>query len=432
VNNQHLTSTPITRRDFLRRIAILGTMLVVPSTAAVSAYNSFQSSAVRSAQLHQPIRIGVLLPESRIAPNVAERLRQGFQLAIDLRATSSGLPIELIPQRYGVNPTEAMRRVDELITNRQVDIVSGLFSRNHTTRLIEAIEQHNIPLVVSDVGANLISTRNQHRLIARSSLGYWQAAFALGSWSAQQVGTRAAIATSFYESGYDTIHAFRAGFEQAGGQILATIVSDSPQRKNTDPTQALAEIASFKPDLVYAAYSGADAITFVQAYADSPLYGHIPLQGTAMLVEDQSLAKQQAALGIQSAAAWSPTLLNPQNQAFLAAYRLQFGQPADAIALLGYDTAQLIGATIDATSDPKDFMSALQFVSITSPRGPITFSSDDLESTSPIYLRETRHVGGFMQNVVLAELPAPTALEIQVSGLRTNPRSGWTNAYLAV
>ncbi len=432
----------VSRRTFLRRVAMGGAIVLIPGAAALAlravptdTTPPIQHSSVPS----ETLRIGLLLPQSQIYPQLSQSLLRGFQLALtesSVRHVALEPRAALLPVDYGKSPAQALSTARELVTGRQVDVLSGLFSRNHADSLESLLREHQTPLLVSDIGANTISTHNKSPYIMRSSLGFWQSNLALGQWAAQQVGQRAVISTSFYESGYDTIHAFRSGFEHGGGEILATISMGAPYNGVATPAEALARIESLNPDVVYAAYSGQDAIAFVRSYAESGLHNRVPLLGTAMLVEEQLLPEiGSAAIGIRSAFSWAPSLMNPQNQAFMAAFAAHTGTQADAFAVLGYDSANLILAAAQFSGgvhNRERFHAALHNSRFDGPRGNLVIEPTYLEATAPIYLREVRQQGSSFTNQVAMQLDALAEHDPRVVELRDTLRSGWTNAYLCV
>jgi branched-chain amino acid transport system substrate-binding protein len=424
----------IDRRLFLKRFGLAGALAALAGTAglALRAANSVTNPSLTSSSA-PPIRVGVVLPQSKLAPQLGERMLAGMRLAVSAHASRD---VELVPEWYGTSPSLAITHARQLVVDQQVDLLAGLFSRNSAASLVPALDERQTPLIISDIGANLVRDGQQHPLIVRSSLGYWQANMALGSWAARHAGKHAVIATSLYESGYDTIDAFRSGYEEHGGKVSGTIVSDGPLVRDASPAAVLAQIAALSPDVVYAAYSGDAAVAFVRAYADSELAGRAQLIGPGMLVDEALLpAMGRSAQGVQSAFTWSPALTTPHNLAFTAAYQAQAGQAPDAFALLGYDTGLLITSALDAVGrdgrDSAHLIAALHNVSLTTPRGRLSVG-DQRELVSPIYLREVRLVGAQLGNAVLQELAGPVVASERLAQLRAGGRAGWTNAYLCV
>src|SRR5262249_55244148 len=149
-------------------------------------------------------------------------------------------------------------------------------------------------LLVSDAGADAVEPVRGGGSVFFDSLGYWQASWAMGDWAARNLGRRAVVAASLYESGYDSLYAFQPGLEEAGGEGVETCVTHVPPATH-DTGRAIAAIRRAVPDFVFAAYSGQPAVDFVRAYADSGLARRVPLAGSSFLVDETLLPAMGAA-----------------------------------------------------------------------------------------------------------------------------------------
>ena len=90
----------------------------------------------------------------------------------------------------------------------------------------------------------------------------------------------------------------------------------------------------------------------------------IPLLGSAFLTYENALASQgSAALGVRTAATWSPSLGGRANATFSSAYRKKTGRAPDAFAMLGYETGRMVSAALAGSGGKlrgESFVSALQ------------------------------------------------------------------------
>jgi branched-chain amino acid transport system substrate-binding protein len=162
---------------------------------------------------------------------------------------------------------------------------------------------------------------------------------------------------------------------------------------------------------VHAFFSGGEAITFVQQYAQFGLAGEIPLYGPGFLTDTTVLGAQGAAAeGVQTALHYAPALENPVNAEFSAAYEEAYDEPPTQYAVAAYDAAQLLDAALAEfegaiADDPEGFVAAMEGVGeIDSPRGPFTLS-DTHNPEQPFYLLEVQPgEGGELENAVLEEL----------------------------
>jgi branched-chain amino acid transport system substrate-binding protein len=433
--------SPLSRRGFLKTIGwMAGAAVVAPfltSRASIAGASSRLPGARGVSVGKYPLKIGMLLPESELYPAMGDNLKAGIKLFFDQgQAQAADGHTELVTETIGLGFGQAVPKARKLITEDRVDLVVGILNSSVAARLRKVFEGSRTFLIVSNVGANTVRADEQSPFVFYNSLSFWQASRAMGSWAARNLGRKAFVASSFYESGYDVLYAFAQGFEGAGGKILQTFVSHIPADTRGFGS-VLAEIESAKPDFVSAFYSGQQAIDFVKAYADSGLASRIPLVGSAFLADEAVLAAQgRTALGIKSCLSWAASMNTPENQAFITAYRARTGHLPDAFSVLGYDTAQLMHHAVQAVagdlSRHNDLRIALSTAKFTSPRGLVQMDPHTQSAISPLYLREVRHLGPTLSNVVLGELDSDARMYDRALTTQPGLKTGWLNAYLSV
>ena len=435
----------VSRRTFLRRIGAAagaltaGQLISACSNSSAASLTRNRDQGSKPMAVHSPsaqkdtLRVGLLLPQSQLYPAIGANFRAGMDLYLAQSSShAAGRPISLIAHEYGVSPGLALEQARELITTDQVDLIVGSLSSGIAATLHPLLHERQTPLLVSNIGANLTRDDRQSPYIIRNSFSYWQSSWALGRWAAGNLGKQAFVASSFYDSGYDSLYAFQLGFESAGGAIKKTKVTHLPTDTGELHT-LMAEIQQAQPDLVFAAYSGPQASDFVRAYTHAGLSARVPLLGSGFLVDESLLSQQgDAALGIKTALPWARTLDLPANQAFTSAFQDFSGRPADPFAVLGYDTARLIAECACSTSGPDQLRQALAAAAFDSPRGSVRMDETLLEISTPLYLREVRAGAGGLSNAVIDKLPTVPMFDARIAALRASERTGWSNTYLAV
>jgi branched-chain amino acid transport system substrate-binding protein len=422
----------LTRRSFLSGIAG-GSLAIQSRVPEAVAGHPEQTASPRPGPLH---RIGALLPGSRIRPTLGVSLLAGLQLGF---AEADDLPggrrIELIPADTGIGPGQTTHAGDRLLREDRVAVLTGATTARTALQLADALTERGATLVVSDAGADVIDRIPGQAPIFFHTLGYWQASWAMGAWAARNLGRRATIVSSLYESGYDSLYAFRLGFEEAGGEVVDTCVTHGPPG-SLDVRGAIDAIRAAAPDFVYALYGGTAAVDFVRAYADARLARRIPLTGAGFLTDETLLpAMGAAALGIRSCLSWAADLPTAENRAFTRAYRRTTGEDPDVFAVLGYETARLITGSLAAVGgrDPTDGLrEALATAVFRAPRGQIAMHKETHVTKVPLYLREVRRRGDRAGNEVVAELGSLSDLDRRVATLRSGLKTGWLNGYASV
>jgi branched-chain amino acid transport system substrate-binding protein len=363
----------------------------------------------------------------------------GMQLYLAQASGYAGAqPVQFLSAEYGTSPAGALDRIRALLEQREIDLLIGSLSAGVAASLDGVLSEHRTPLIVGGVGANIARAGDASTYILRHKLSYWQSSWALGAWAARNQGQTAAVATSFYESGYDAHYAFRLGFESAGGTVIHTAITHTPLSSPDGGVKStLAAIQDARPDVVCGFYCGREATEFVRAYADADLSRQIPLLGSAFLADEQLLPGQDAAaLGIKTVSPWSPSLGTAENHRFVADYQASTGRPADQFALLGYDTLHMLDAVgllagrsiLEANQLQQTFANT----SFASPRGLLTFNSSNHSVETPLYLREVRRGASGLYHAVLASVSAPPAGDAALAALRADIKTGWSNTYLSV
>jgi branched-chain amino acid transport system substrate-binding protein len=267
------TTLALNRRGFLKLIGLSVGGLALSSLGSSRALSSWQASRsdLRHLPRHRRLRVGVLLPRSDVYPEMDRRFWAGLKLYLAQVANQAGgRTVELLPRGVGVGTSLAVREAGDLLQAQGADLVVGLVGSGAAAILRGLFDQARVPLLVSNVGANVARESEFSPYVLVNSLGYWQAHWALGGWTAEHIGRKAFVATSFYDAGYDAPYVFRLGFEGAGGTVVETSVTHIPPR-SPDLALLAAAIRAADPDVVYAAYSGAEAREFARAYADAGL-----------------------------------------------------------------------------------------------------------------------------------------------------------------
>lgn len=409
------------RRTFLRTAGLAAGAVAVGRLTTV---DKVQAAAITSGNgkfAASSLSIGVLLPTSTLAPDLAQQYLGGLQLA--LASTGAG---QLLTQPIGRAHGSTRRQAASLL-DAGVDVLLGFLTPVMATRLGDLLQAKQAVLLATSLGENQ-PFGQPHPAIFHHSLHQWQASYALGQWAARNIGRQAVIASHFHDSGYDSLAAFQAGFVATGGDVSETIVTHGPNAAH-DVAYLLRRVGALRPDFVYASYAGAAAHEVVQAYAHT---GYPPLLGGGFLSDAALLASSdKAALGIISAAAWSPQLDTTANRTFTTAYQAQHGVAPTSIALLGYETGLLLNralATNGGDGRAASLASAIAAASFDSPRGQVTMNAKTHTTNGAVYRREVRWQAGAALNTIVEQMPtANVTLADSIT-----MRSGWLEAYLSI
>ncbi len=381
-----------------------------------------------------PISIGVMLPRSRSYPQLAPNLLAGMELALaQLDQRAAGRPLRLVVEEIGVGLAFAEQKARKLLSADMVDFAVGLLPVNLAAALQPLFAAQQVCLIASQAGENIPRRDEQGPFCFQNSLALWQANYALGARAAAQIGRRAMLAQSFYDSGYDLPFAFRLGYEQAGGEVLGTFLTHRPPDPGTFGP-IFEQVERDAPDLIFASYSGRPAGDFLRAYAAAGLGGRVPLLGSGFLIDGARLQEHgEALLGAQTAVGWDEGAETALPLG--AAFRELTGRPADGFAALGYEAVRWVAAAVEALAGdltrPERTQEALAGATIDGPRGPLRIEPGTLCALpASITLREVRRHEGALIQAPLATLPLISIDDELLGVIRDGLRSGWFNPYL--
>jgi branched-chain amino acid transport system substrate-binding protein len=384
------TTRSFDRREFLKRAGIGVAVASVPFAASP---RSWAGIARKSAT--KPLRIGNLLTLS--GPNSAPPIdvRRGFVAYVLAHGHRiGGRRIQFIDADDANDPATAIRQVQKLVNEDQVDVIEGIFFSSILLGVRDTIDQLKVPTVVANAAANALSRDRLSQYIFRTSYSNYQLGVPLGPWAARTIGKSGVVAiTANYAAGQESAAAFKDSYEKAGGTLGATILTPFPATPDYQPYFQQAADKGAKGVWAFTA-GGGEAIKFVKTWKQFGFDKQFQLFGSNNMTDPQSVldAEGDAALGIRTTANWAPTLKNKENVLFVKQYaKLSTGAPS-AFAELGYVAAQFLDLALRKvhgdTSNKQRFLNAMAAVGTwQSPGGKLTMDPKTHNVVEPVYLR---------------------------------------------
>jgi branched-chain amino acid transport system substrate-binding protein len=383
-----------------------------------------------------PLKIGALLPTSRLYPAVDHSFIAGLRGAL----ADAGVAFELAIEPTGVAAVKdtVSEKVQRVLLQHDPDVVvmvvgAGLSRDVHT--LFRDAEK---PLIIADLGADPLMLGASRNPFAFSlTLDLWRSSAALGYWAARSLGSKACIAAGFHEAGYGLVPAFWLGFQEAGGgSILSTEVTHRATADD-DPSEHLRRIAALEPDFVMGFYSGREGISFIKAWHESGLAARVPLIASPLMTHDVWLNQMpHPPIGVRTASSWDTTAYADEQQQFRRLAKVGEGKSPAVFALLGYETGRLLASAAARSGSERSaeaLCRALSGASFMSPRGQLRVDelTGEVEGTQD-YLQELRRgPDGTLSHVTLEALTPPPSFRAAYDAIRlADERAGWLNPYL--
>jgi branched-chain amino acid transport system substrate-binding protein len=351
-----------------------------------------------SALAQGKLKIGLMLPYTGTYAALGNAITNGFKLAVEENGGKvGGREVEYFVVDDESNPAKAPENMNKLVKRDQVDVVVGTVHSGVALAMAKIARDTNTLMIDPNAGADDITGPLCAPNIFRTSFSNSQPGVAMGKVMAEQKKKTAVTITWKYAAGEESIGGFKEAFEAGGGKVVKELYLPFPQ---VEFQALLTEIASIKPDVVYAFFAGGGAVKFVKDYAAAGLNKTIPLVGPGFLTDGTLQGQGEAAQGMLTTLHYGDGLDNPKNKAFRAAYEKAYKAEPDVYAMQGYDAAQLLIVGMNAVkgdiSKRAEMEKAMGNAKIDSPRGSLAFN----KGHNPIHDMYLRKVEG-MQNKVI-------------------------------
>jgi branched-chain amino acid transport system substrate-binding protein len=335
----------------------------------------------------EPVRIGVLVPQTGVGALVAKHGRAAIEVAIDqLGGKIGGQPLEV---KWGDTQTKvdvAKQLADEMVKSFRADFIVGpSFSSNMMavhgpitrsgTFLISPVSAPG-PLVGAKCSENYFNTSSQNDAQAE----------AMGVYLQNQGIKKVYFMTANYQAGKDMFIGFKRYYK---GEIVGEVYTRFGQ---VDFAPELSTLREAKPEATFVFYPGGMGVQYVRQYAQAGLMKSIPLY-TVWTVDQGSLpAIGDDAIGVRGTNVWNIDHKNETNQRFVKDFKAKTGFLPSDYAAHHYDAIMLIDSAVRAVkgnvSDKDAVRNALRKADFKSNRdGPFSFNVNHVPIEN-LYVRE--------------------------------------------
>src|SRR5512139_1630396 len=376
-------------------------------TLATAAVLSVSAGAA-FAQAQGKLKVGFMLPYTGTYAALGNAIENGFRLyAEENGGKIGGREIEYVKVDDESEPSKATDNVNKLIKRDNVDVIVGTVHSGVALAMARAAKESGTLMIVPNAGADAVTGPMCAPNIFRTSFSNWQTGYAPGVIAAQKGYKRAMTITWNYAAGNEMVKGFTEAFEKGGGKVIKDLNLPFP---NVEFQALLTEIASQKPDVVFAFFAGGGAPKFVKDYEAAGLKKSIPLIGAGFLTDGRLRTQGGSAEGLITALHYGDNLETPRNNAFRNKFAVSYKLNPDVYAVQGYDAAQLLAAGLNAVkgdATKKDQMlAAMRKATIDSPRGKFTMSPQN-NPVQDMYAREVKGEYNVVTGVAVKALADP-------------------------
>jgi branched-chain amino acid transport system substrate-binding protein len=375
--------------------------------AATAAATGFVLPRVSIGQAAK-VKLGLMLPYSGTYAALGRNIDEALRLAIAQQGGKlGGREVDYVTLDDESDPPKGAERASKLVNGDKVDVLIGTVHSGVAAGMVKVAHDTGALLIIPNAGLVAATGPLCAPNIFRTSFSNWQPAFGMGKVAASRGWKKAVVISWDYAAGKESNGGFAEAFTAGGGQIAKELYLPFPK---VEFQPLLTEIASLKPDVVYAFFAGGGAVKFVKDYAAAGLRKSIPLVGPGFLTDGTLQAQGDAAQGLETTLHYADGLDLPRDKEFRAAFKAAAKRDADVYAVQGYDTGQLLVAGFNAVKGDvaakPALIAAWEKAEIDSPRGKFTLSKAH-NPIQDIYLRKVAGLENKYVSVAVKALADP-------------------------
>jgi branched-chain amino acid transport system substrate-binding protein len=357
------------------------------------------------------VKIGLINSYTGFVAQAADEAQKAIDLYIKEHEKDlpPGVKIELIRRDDTSTPEVGKRLAQELIAREHVQLLTGVILSPIAAAIAPLTAEAKVPLLISiAAGGSAIPRISPY--VARVSFTLWQQGYPIGKWAAEQGWKKGYTVVSDFIPGHDSEASFTKGFTDGGGQIIGA-VRIPPQ--NPDFAPFVQRIKDAKPDVAFIWIPSIQATALMKAVRDLQVReAGIHITSAQDLLPDEQLpAIGDVGLGLITAGNYSTAGKRPANEAFLTAWKREYGDRAtpDFLSVNAWDGMVAIFDLVKATKGKFTADEAMAFFkgwkNPDSPRGPIMIDPETRDIIQNVYIRRLDKVGGKLANVEIATIP---------------------------
>lgn len=380
--------------------------------AAIAATAVVAGGAMTGQALAQDVKIGLILPFTGVGAELSPQMVKSIDLYQKLNAAQIK-PYKLtIIKRDSKEPNGAAAKIDaqELLTQQKVDVLAGWIYSPDAIASAPVVTAGKRLGVIMNAGTAFITNLSPYYV--RTSFTLWQSSYVMGEEAAKYLHAKTAvIAYTDYPPGKDARDAFKYAFEHNGGKVLDAIPAGGPGA-TPDFTPFFQRAKDEHPNVLFVFVPAGDQATaVVKTYAALGMKAAgTQLIGTGDIVPDNMLQGMgNAAVGLITVHHYNADLDNPQNKAFVAAWKKAYGPDStpDFTSVGAYDGMAAIVHALHATKGKIDdgaaAVKSLEGWKFNSPQGPIEIDPQTRDIIMNEYLDQVyKGTDGKLHEKVLA------------------------------
>ncbi|NGM87851.1 ABC transporter substrate-binding protein [Parapusillimonas sp. SGNA-6] len=342
---------------------------------------------LRHAWAADPIKIGIPCALSGPFAHLGEQTKRAAEIYVkELNAKGgvNGRPLEIIVEDTQGNPAVCVRKVQEFVERRHVNIFTGLSISPESLAVSPRLDEWNALYISSGAGDGRLTAEALVPNFFRSNASSPMGARIVSRYIEDSDIKKVFAIGQDYAWGHNSVGVLEAEIKRGSKEFVGKLFTPTATK---DFSSYIAKIRAADADALYIVLTGDDNNAFMTQAASYHLFEKMsPLMEFIEHTMVRSIG--DAALGLIGSSRWPFTLDNPLSQHFSKAFYETYGVPPDLHAGELYQTMDFIVAAINKThsTDTGKLRAALEGMEIESLKGKVVMRKCDHQAVADGYL----------------------------------------------
>jgi branched-chain amino acid transport system substrate-binding protein len=363
----------------------------------------------RAAAAPDPIKIGMPVAVTGPAGSIGTQMRRACEFWAKQVNAQGGLlggrQIQLIIEDTGGNPATCVRKAQEMVERDGVRIITCIVASNEALATVPKLAEWDTIFISGDNGDGRLTAESLVPNFFRPNVSGPMGTRGVALW------LRDSSLKNFYGLGMDyawghnSMDVFQDELKKAGRNFLGAVFSPIGTK---DFSTYITKIRQSGADGVYLVLSGDDYNAFLSQAKQYRLADKVQML-TEQVDEMTLQATGDASVGLIGGSRYPNVLDNPQNKAFVAAWKAEYGKVPWMFEGDQYQSCVVLQAGIEKAGsiEAAKLRAALEGLQVTSVKGPITVRACDHQAEQPGFVvRVDRDDAGKPYPTVVATYPA--------------------------
>lgn len=368
------SGTKLSRRKILQLAGATAATLIAPLP-------------LRYARAAEPIKIGIPCALSGPFAHLGEQTKRAAEIYVkemNAKGGVDGRPLEIIVEDTQGNPAVCVRKVQEFVERRHINIFTGLSISPESLAVSPRLEEWNALYISSGAGDGRLTAEALVPNFFRSNASSPMGARIVSRYIEDSEIKKVFAIGQDYAWGHNSVGVLEAELKRGSKEFVGKVFTPTATK---DFSSYIAKIRASGADAVYIVLTGDDNNAFMTQAASYHLFEKMsPLMEFIEHTMVRSIG--DAAIGLIGSSRWPFTLNNPLSEHFSKAFYETYGVPPDLHAGELYQTMDFIVAAIKKTqgTDTAKLRTALEGMEIESLKGKVVMRKCDHQAVSDGYL----------------------------------------------